>query len=76
MSGLSLLDNLRNTQNAVTRVVMISAHEDPDARRQAMASGAAAYLVKPLNARELVEAIAGPNIVHREDLDDVGRLGE
>lgn len=70
LSGLSLLSNLRNTQNSVTRVVMISALEDPSVRRQALASGAADYLVKPLNAQTLVEAIAGPNIFHSEDKID------
>ncbi len=67
LSGLSLLTNLRNTRNNVTRVVMISALEDPSIRRQALATGASAYLVKPLNGQALVQAIIGPDIVHRDD---------
>lgn len=70
LSGLSLLTNLRNTRNCVTRVVMISALEDPSIRRQALATGASAYLVKPLNGQVLVQAIVGPDIVHRDGNKD------
>jgi CheY-like chemotaxis protein len=69
LSGLSLLTNLRNTCNSVTRVVMISALEDPSIRRQALATGASAYLVKPLNGQALVQAIVGPNIVQHGGTD-------
>lgn len=66
LSGLSLLTNLRNTRNSGTRVVMISALEDPSIRRQALATGASAYLVKPLTGPALVQAITGPSIVRRD----------
>ncbi len=59
LSGLSLLSNLAQTQNADSHVVMISAIDDSALRKQALASGASAYLVKPLTAEMLKAAIAG-----------------
>lgn len=67
LSGLSFLSNLPQTQNAMTRIVMLSALDDASIRRQALASGASAYLVKPLSSEALVEAIALPSILHRDD---------
>jgi two-component system, OmpR family, response regulator ResD len=58
LSGLSFLSNLGGTQNASTKVVMISALDDNAIRDQALASGAAAYLVKPIAAWNLRNAIA------------------
>jgi len=57
LSGLSLLSNLSQTLNAETRVVMVSALDDDSLRRQAMASGATHYLIKPLTAETLCAAI-------------------
>jgi CheY-like chemotaxis protein len=62
LSGLSFLSNLSQTQNAMTRVVIVSALDDRAIRRQALASGASAYLVKPLDTQELIEALALPSI--------------
>ncbi|MBL8521089.1 MAG: response regulator [Betaproteobacteria bacterium] len=62
LSGLSFLSNLGQTLNANTRVVMLSALDDRAIRRQALASGASAYLVKPLATEALIEAIALPPI--------------
>lgn len=59
LSGLSLLSNLAQTQNADSRVVMISAIDDSALRKQALASGASAYLVKPLTAEALRAVVAG-----------------
>ena len=59
LSGLSLLSNLGQTLNAETRIVMISALDDDSLRRQALASGASAYLIKPLSGEMLRQAIGG-----------------
>ena len=59
LSGLSLLSNLGQTLNAETRIVMISALDDDTLRRQALASGASAYLIKPLSGEMLRQAIGG-----------------
>lgn len=59
LSGLSLLSNLGPTVNAATRVVIVSALDDDSLRQQALASGAAAYLVKPLAAGMLRAAVKG-----------------
>jgi DNA-binding response OmpR family regulator len=61
LSGLSFLTNLGRTKNATSRVVMISAFDDNSIRDQALASGAAAYLVKPIGAEELRDAVGGVN---------------
>ena len=61
LSGLSFLSNLGHTQNATTRVVMISALDDNAIRNQALASGASAYLVKPLDAQDLQDAVGEMN---------------
>ncbi len=57
LSGLSLLSNLGQTQNADSRVVMISAFDDSSLRRQALASGASVYLVKPVTMAMLRDAV-------------------
>ena len=62
LSGLSFMSNLSQTQNATTRVVMLSALDDRSIQRQALASGASAYLVKPLDTQELIETLALPTI--------------
>jgi DNA-binding response OmpR family regulator len=63
LSGLSLLSNLAQTQNADSRVVMISAIDDSALRKQALASGASVYLVKPLSAEALRAAVADTVVV-------------
>lgn len=57
LSGLSFLSNLAYTPNAQSKVIMISALDDHSIRSQALASGASAYLVKPLAAQVLRDAI-------------------
>ena len=39
-------------------VVIITAHDEPETRARCLSAGAAAYLCKPLNDRELLDAIA------------------
>ena len=57
LSGLSFLSNLAHTPNAQSKVIMISALDDHSIRSQALASGASAYLVKPIAAQVLRDAI-------------------
>jgi two-component system response regulator NreC len=39
------------------RIVVLTMHSDPETVRQALAAGAAAYLIKGAHSRELIEAI-------------------
>lgn len=54
--GLPLLRRLR-AQDRDLRVVVLTMHGDPETVRQALAAGAAGYLVKGAQSSELVEAI-------------------
>jgi two-component system, NarL family, response regulator NreC len=54
--ALPLLRRLRASHPEV-RVVILTMHADPETVRQAVASGAAGYLVKGAKSRELIEAI-------------------
>jgi FixJ family two-component response regulator len=47
MSGLELLQHLTNTGIAIPTII-ITAHDDGDARRRCEAAGSTAYLLKPL----------------------------
>ena len=60
MAGMSGLQVLRKLQAAPRRspVVIITAHDEPEAREQCLAAGAAAYLRKPLDERLLLNAIS------------------
>jgi CheY-like chemotaxis protein len=57
LGGLSLLSNIAQTENALSPVIMLSAIDDASVRRQALASGAVAYLVKPVTADALKQAV-------------------
>lgn len=54
--ALPLLRTLRD-RRPETRVVVLTMHGDPETVRQALAAGAAGYLVKGARSMELVEAI-------------------
>jgi FixJ family two-component response regulator len=58
MSGLELLGALRARGDACP-VILITAHDTPAVRNEAVRLGALAYLSKPFAARELLDAIAG-----------------
>jgi FixJ family two-component response regulator len=63
MSGLELLRELR-TRSALPPVIVITAHDSPGARSDAVRGGAAAFLAKPFLGSELLAAIdraAGPS---------------
>ena len=53
MNGLELLQRLKTMQRPIV-VVMLTAHDDGDVQRQALSSGARAFLTKPLDACELM----------------------
>jgi FixJ family two-component response regulator len=57
MSGLQLLHEMRAAHTNVPTVV-ITAYDEPAAREQCLAAGAAAYLRKPLDQRLLLNAIS------------------
>ena len=57
LSGLSFLSSLGKTLNATTRVIMISGLDDNAIRNQVLSSGASAYMVKPIAAQDLRDAI-------------------
>jgi FixJ family two-component response regulator len=56
MSGLELQQQLATAQCRIP-IVFVSAHDDPAFRRQALQSGALAFLGKPVNDETLLEAI-------------------
>jgi len=60
MTGMSGLQLLRRLQALPQRppVVIITAHDEPEAREQCLAAGATAYLRKPLDERLLLNAIS------------------
>ncbi|MGH7757823.1 MAG: response regulator [Candidatus Dormibacteria bacterium] len=57
MVGMNGIEATRQIVAAVpeTRVIIVSAHEDEDYVREALASGACGYILKTAPARELVE---------------------
>lgn len=57
MSGLQVLHALKAARRLLP-VVMITAHDAPDARDQCLAAGAAAYLRKPLDQHVLLGTIS------------------
>ena len=57
MSGLELLSRLRELGYNLP-VVIITAHDDAQARESAARGGCVAYLCKPLDAKVLLEEVA------------------
>ena len=57
LSGLSFLSNLSRTPASMPKIIMVSALDDNSIRRQALATGASAYLVKPISMQALKDAI-------------------
>ena len=58
-----------------TAVVIVTAHQTPELVRQASAAGAGAYLVKPITARELQNAIT-ISLARFEDMMELRNLNE
>jgi len=56
MSGLELAQHLAATGQR-TPIIIITAHDDPEARRAAETSGCAAYFRKTDSGKEVLEAI-------------------
>ncbi len=56
MSGLELLDELR-VRGGLSPVILITAHDAPGVRADAVRHGAAAYLAKPFLGTALLAAI-------------------
>jgi len=56
MSGLELLSRLRGSGHGVP-VLIITAHDDAQAREAAAQAGCTAYLRKPLDAKVLLEEV-------------------
>jgi FixJ family two-component response regulator len=57
MSGLELLSRLRELGHNLP-VLIITAHDDAQAREAAARGGCVAYLCKPLDAKVLLEEVA------------------
>ena len=56
MSGLELQAQLK-TDGARTPVIVITAHDDPKMRRQALEAGVVAFLSKPFDDEALLEKV-------------------
>ncbi len=57
MNGIDVMNYLSHTGSGIPTIV-ITAHDGPGARETCVAAGARAYLRKPLDADELLQAIA------------------
>jgi FixJ family two-component response regulator len=59
MPGMNGLDVLRFLEQSGKQLptIVITAHDEPQARENCLSAGAAAYLRKPLDADELLKAI-------------------
>ena len=57
MDGTELQRRIRQERRQMP-VILITAHDDDDVRRQALGDGAVAFLVKPFDAGDLLEHIA------------------
>ncbi len=57
LDGTELQRRIRRERRQLP-VILITAHDDDDVRRQALADGAAAFLVKPFDGGDLLEHIA------------------
>jgi FixJ family two-component response regulator len=65
MSGVDLQRQLLAAKRDVP-IVFISAHDDPVARRQALAAGALAFLLKPFLEEDLTDALRA-GLAHRSN---------
>ena len=59
LSGNSFVKNLRLTPESNCRVVLLSALDDQAVKREVLAAGAVAYLVKPASIKAIIEAVCG-----------------
>jgi len=59
LSGNSFLKNLRLTPDSNCRVVLLSAMDDEAIKREVLAAGAVAYLVKPASSKAIIAAVCG-----------------
>ena len=57
MDGTELQRRIRRERHQLP-VILITAHDDDDVRRQALRDGAVAFLVKPFDGGDLLEHIA------------------
>jgi FixJ family two-component response regulator len=57
MDGTELQRRIRQERHTLP-VIIITAHDDHDVRRQALRDGAVAFLVKPFDGGELLEQVA------------------
>ena len=57
MTGLQVLRRLRAARPTLP-IVIITAHDEPETREECLAAGACAYLRKPLEDRQLLNAIS------------------
>lgn len=71
LSGLSFLSNLARATAALPKCIMVSAFDDHALRRQAFAAGASAYLVKPIAAQALRDAVGPP---HSGSADNLAQM--
>lgn len=58
MDGTELQRRIRVERRQLP-VILITAHDDDDVRRQALRDGAVAFLVKPFDGGDLLEYVAG-----------------
>ncbi len=57
MNGFALQSRLAADPFSRVAVVVVTAHDSPEAQQRALAGGAAAYLRKPVEAKQFLDAI-------------------
>jgi CheY-like chemotaxis protein len=57
VNGFDVLSQLKANPTNQVAAVIVTAHDSPESQQRALASGASAYLRKPVEAKPLVEAI-------------------
>ena len=76
MSGLELSQRLAAVKDS-TPVIFITAHDEPEVRSQALATGCAGYFRKSDPGQEVLEAIRrAAKIIHREEAKAAPRSGQ
>ena len=71
-NGYEVMSRRAQFSTRIPAIVM-TGHDTPDAHRRALATGAAAYLLKPIDGRTLLDAIANAIAVYgAQNLSDWG----
>ena len=72
MNGYEVLSRLGQLSTRIPALVM-TGHEAPDARSRVLSAGAAAFLIKPIDERTILDAIATAVAINgMQNVSDLG----